>query len=205
MTGIAALGALAFLMARGAGDRYDRPLLALLPCAFYATGVTIAAGQLMVHLLPAVLGTIVLLSPAKGPGEGRPSLARDAAVAALFVALAKPSATLPFLWLLLLPPRRARPALLAGGGYLAVTLLACAFRPTAFAEYLTAGLQTARGVAATSGYGHLGVWPAALGPEKWLPAAELPQMLAWTLLLAALAAALSLAGEAFRRAASAVS
>lgn len=173
-SGVAALGALAFLTAHGAGDLRDRTLLALLPCAFYATGVTLAAGQMLVHLLPAVLGATLLASGSKGGGWTTQGIGRDAAAAALFVAaLAKPSATLPFVWLVLLPPRGARRALLVGSGYAAVTFIACAFRPSALVEYLGAGLRTARGVAASSGYGHLGVWLSGLGLEAWLPVASL--------------------------------
>jgi hypothetical protein len=199
-TGLAALAALCVLLSRASGAptwRVRLPL-AFLPPAFYATGVTLAAGQLLVHLLPALAAAVLLLSrsaptagqvtpstPAVIPsaardlGGGKPSLRRDLAAAGLFLmALAKPNAAIPFTWLLLFLPRRLRPTLLAATGYLLLTFLALAFRPTALAEFFGAGLATARGVAAASGYGHLGVWLAAAGLERFLPVASLAVFLA---------------------------
>jgi len=145
----------------------------LLPVSFYATGVTLGAGQMLVHLLPVLIAAALLLAR-------RPTLGRDLAAAGLLtLALAKPNATAPFLWLALLPPGgtrglRWRPLAFTAALYLSLTLLALSFQPAAPSELLAAWRPTAAGVAAASGYGHLPVWLEALGLGRWqLPASVL--------------------------------
>ena len=180
-TGLAALAALAALLARGGAAKgwSEKLLLAAFAAAHYATGVTLAAGQMLVHLLPAlVAGALLLARP------GPPTLRRDLAAAGLLlVGLAKPNAALPFLAPALLKPGRLRPIVLVVAGYAALTLFSLSFQTGSLAGLLSAWHPTAAGVAATSGYGHLGVWLAALGLEDWLHPASLAvaaAFAAWT-------------------------
>lgn len=183
-TGLAALAWLAALLARGGGAEgwRERLLLAAFAAAHYATGVTLAAGQMLVHLLPAlVAGALLLARP--GPATVR----RDLAAAGLLLfGLAKPNAALPFLAPALLKPGRLRPTALVVAGYAALTLFSLSFQtgtPTGLAGLAADWHPTAAGVAATSGYGHLGVWLAALGLERWLHPASLivaTAFAAWT-------------------------
>lgn len=177
LTGLLALAALSALFARGSAVTGKLPITAvfLLPAAGYAAGVTLAAGQMMVHLLPAVLGGVLLLAR-----PGRPSLRRDTLAAVLLLAaLAKPNATLPLVGLAWVLPRRLRPFLLTTAGYLALTLLALSFQPAGPLQLARDWLPTARGVAAVSGHGHLGVALGALGLERLLLPASLLLLLAW--------------------------
>lgn len=149
----------------------------LLPVSFYATGVTLGAGQMLVHLLPLLIAAALFLAR-------RPTFGRDLAAACLLtLALAKPNASAPFLWLALLPPGgtrglRWRPLAFTAALYLGLTLLALSFQPAAPSELLAAWRPTAAGVAAASGYGHLPVWLEALGLGRWQLVASLLAALA---------------------------
>jgi hypothetical protein len=145
----------------------------LLPLSFYATGVTLGAGQMLVHLLPLLIAAVLLLAR---PGV---SLPRDLGAAGLLtLGLAKPNAAAPFLWLAVLLPVRLRPLALTAGLYLGLTVLALSFQPAGVAELFAAWRPTATGVAAASGSGHLPAALAALGLARWqLPAALLALLL----------------------------
>ena len=146
----------------------------LLPVSFYAVGVTLGAGQMLVHLLPILIAAVL------GLARRPPGLGGDLAAAGLLtLALAKPNATAPFLWLALLLPGgeagglRWRPLAFACAAYLGLTLLALRFQPGDLGSLLAAWRPTATGVGAASGYGHLGGWLAALGLGGWQLAASL--------------------------------
>jgi hypothetical protein len=132
-------------------------------------------------------GALSLPEDASGLGRGPsilprnpPGLGQDVLAAVLLLAaLAKPNATLPLVGLALVITRRLRPLLLALTGYLALTLFALSFQTSGPGELLTSWFPTARGVAATSGYGHLGVALGALGLESWLPVASLLVLTGW--------------------------
>ncbi|MFM7737536.1 MAG: glycosyltransferase family 87 protein [Alphaproteobacteria bacterium] len=112
----------------GVRSRAGRIAAALVPLAFNATGATIGNGQLLLLVLPPLL-TACLLA-ARGGAGGREDLRTDLAIAALFcVAMAKPSASAPFAWIILFCPGRLRPAVLSGAGYVVLTLFGLAFQP----------------------------------------------------------------------------
>lgn len=163
VTGLAGLAWLAWVGVRESGARAAAPvlLLALLPFSVYPSSATLAMGQLMNHVLPAILAALLLLR------RGPPRWSRDIAAAGLMIAaLVKPPIAVPFFLAMLLFPDRVRPAVLVIGGYAAVTLLAAAFR----SEPLSFTL-----------FGWLGETPQVLdghsNVHKWLALAGLPQLM----------------------------
>lgn len=111
----------------------------LLPLSMYATGATIGNGQLIVHIVPCLLGCLLLLDR-----SGRSWQQTALLVALTLFALVKPNATAPFFWLLIL-----RAPLAAGVTALTYGLLtagAALFQPgygpvTLFQAWLTAGMS----------------------------------------------------------------
>ncbi|MBU6282298.1 DUF2029 domain-containing protein [bacterium] len=112
----------------GIRSRAGRLAVALVPLAFNSTGATIGNGQLLLLVLPPLV--VACLLAARGGAGGREDLRTDLAVAGLFcVAMAKPSATAPFAWIVLFCPGRLRPAVLTAAGYALLTAFALAFQP----------------------------------------------------------------------------
>lgn len=125
-------------------DNLERRFIALLPLATYGAGATIGNGQLMVHLLPFLLVSLLMFAGDKA------SWTRDLAAAGfMLLALIKPSAAAPFFWLVLFVPRRLRPALLVVGGYVVLTILAVWINGdeplSMFQQWLAKGTRNAPG------------------------------------------------------------
>jgi hypothetical protein len=132
-TALGALGWTALLGVResNAAGRDQRLLVGLLPLAFGSAGITLAGGQLLVHAMPILVSSLLLL------GRGVRSLRGDLIGALLFLfALVKPTATAPFFWLILFLPGRLRPAILIAIGYAGLTLLAAQWQPRPLSELL---------------------------------------------------------------------
>jgi hypothetical protein len=93
------------------------------------------------------------------------------------VSLLKPSVAAPFYWILLLVPRRIRPAALVAGGYLSITLLACQYQEGTVTNLIAAWLSDSRrdlvSFALRFSHENLHSWFAALGLLNWLSAASL--------------------------------
>jgi hypothetical protein len=126
LTSLAALVWLALTCAREsqASSRPEVWVCALLPFSIYASASTITLGQVGVHLLPMlVVGLLLLL---RGRGRWWEDLI---AVGLLLPTLAKPSLSVPFIFIVLLAVERLRPATLIVGGYLALTGIAITFQP----------------------------------------------------------------------------
>jgi hypothetical protein len=166
------------LQASGATTPLERVFVALLPASMNATGVTIGNGQLILHCLPVLLAAFLLLQ------QGRPRWGVDALAAFLFtVALVKPNVSAPFFWAFLFLPGRLRPAVLAVGGYLALTLLAAFFQPADLGTLLVAWLRRSGDLAVSSGYGNLQIWFSIIGLPRCGLAASLVAIAAlgvWT-------------------------
>ena len=113
----AALSWLVYLIVREskAITLLERAFVALIPLSMYATGATIGNGQLIIHLLPALLFGLLLL-------YSRPSGWRTDLSAAFLIllTLVKPSVSVPFFWMLLFA-LRVRPAVLVTLGYVGLT------------------------------------------------------------------------------------
>ena len=105
----------------------ERAFIALVPLSIYSTGAAIGNGQPLLHLLPAVIASLLML-------ERGASLLSDLAASVLFIfALVKPNIAAPFFWIIIVRPARWRPALFILTGYLGLTLMAASFQPgTAF-------------------------------------------------------------------------
>jgi hypothetical protein len=125
----------------------------------YPAGATIGNGQLIIHILPALLAGIFLLQ------QNNITWQRDVLASILFLAsLAKPTISAPFFWLILMLPGRLRPALLIISGYAGLTFFAASFQEEGVLrlveKWLALGSKLAnKGV----GYGNVHGGLAALG------------------------------------------
>ena len=120
---LACLGAGA-IVESGARCRLERAFAALLPLSMNAAGVAVGNGQLITHVLPMLIASVLLVQ--RRPAGWR----RDVPTALAFLpALVKPSLSAPFLWLLLFARGGLRVVLLIAGGYLGLTFLAAGFQP----------------------------------------------------------------------------
>ncbi len=141
-TTVAMLGWLVYLSVREslADTTLERLFVALIPLSMYATGATIGNGQLMTHLLPALVAGLCLVA------SGRREWSTDLLAAALvLLSLVKPSATAPFFWIFLFRPERIRPALLVCIAYVAFTLFAASFQDDSVFYLIKQWLGRARG------------------------------------------------------------
>lgn len=123
LSSLLCLGGLVFLTQKYAPARTHTEKLfwVILPLAIYPTGATIGNGQLPVHILPALMAALLLISE-------KPHLLRDVSAGLLFLfALVKPTLSAPFFWILVFRPQRLRPALVAVTGYLLLTFASTAF------------------------------------------------------------------------------
>jgi hypothetical protein len=163
---ILALAAIILLTVRisGAETIRERIFVALLLLSINGTGVTIGSGQLILHLLPALLASVLMLE------REQETLGADLIAAALLTwALIKPSVAAPFLWVLLFSSGRWRPALLVLVMYAVLTLAAAAFQKEDLLALLK--LCLAHATAATTqfpGTRNIHALLVAFGLEKWM-------------------------------------
>ena len=165
VTTVAALVWLSWLLVRGSGASTpkERAFVALILLSMSPTHTAIGTGQLIVHVLPLLVGAMLLLNRV---GRG---WAQELTAAALFLmALVKPTISAPFFWLVLFAPRGLRPAALITLGYAVLTVFAAAFQPTGLLLLIRDSLAYASTQAATGGYANLHIWLAAFGLEGWI-------------------------------------
>ena len=114
---------LLIIVATGAQSNRERVFLAVLVLALNATGQAIGNGQLIVHALPMLLTSLILLQrPKRGWGT-------DCIAAALMIwALVQPTIAAPFFLIVMFASRSWRPAVLVVVGYAALTVFAAAFQ-----------------------------------------------------------------------------
>jgi hypothetical protein len=125
VTSLAALAWLAYLVVKEskANTTLERVFIALMPISMYATGATIGNGQLILHIMPVLISGLLLLH------RRNFTLRQELlAVALLLIALVKPNASVPFLWISLFIPGRLRPVMLVAFGYIALTLFSLSFQ-----------------------------------------------------------------------------
>ena len=179
ITSLAALAWLTILFVRGSGaeTRRERLFIVLMVLSMNAVGVTIGNGQLILHLLPALVAVPLLLA---GPDGG---VGRDAIVALLLLITAiKPTLAGPFIWVILLAARHPRPLVFAAFGYVAATLLALGFQSAPLST-LVAEFRLAAGRGIGDGYGDVDTALFALGFGGWSEAVAVTIVLAlglWT-------------------------
>ena len=166
LTSVGALAAFIALFFRisGAENRQERSFAALLVLSLSGTAVAIGNGQLVLHLLPALLMAVLVLD------RLRTSFLHDLAAAGLVTwTLMKPSVAAPFLWVVLFGWNRWRPALLVLIIYSLLTLTAAAFQkqgvPAMLESCLTKGSSAVTGFAGTRNV-HAAL--VAFGLEKWM-------------------------------------
>lgn len=168
VTTLAALSWLVCLLVREsrATTPLERVFVALMPLSMYATGATIGNGQLIIHLLPALLYGLLLL-------DSRPSSWHTDLLAAFLIlfTLVKPSVSVPFFWILLFAVR-VRPAVLVALGYVGLTLFAALFQDSSPLTLLRELL--AQPSLGQRGQANLQAWLVNLGLKEWaFPAAAL--------------------------------
>ena len=161
-----------FLKERLAQTNLERVFVALIPLSIYGSGATIGNGQLMVHLLPCLLTSLLLL--AKGKGLWRYDLL---AACLMIFALAKPSASAAFFWIVLFFPKRLRPSLLVVSGYVGLTVLAGTFQELNLIEllhrWIASSRETLTHTAVKYSNSNLHSWSAYFELEKWCPAGSM--------------------------------
>ncbi len=131
-TTLVALAWLIHLLVREGGARtsLERTFVALMPLAVYATGAAIGNGQLVVHLLPALLTGLLWC-------QRHSALRwRVAGAALLVLSLVKPSVSLPFLWVVLFATGGVGLSLFISACYLALTFLAASLQPGSVVQLL---------------------------------------------------------------------
>jgi hypothetical protein len=170
---MAALAWLCVLVVResGAADSPDRALAVVMVLSMNAVGVTLGNGQLIVHMLPALITAHLLLRRL----EARWYTDAFIAVLLLFV-LIKPTLSVPFAWAAIMTTRRVRPFALTAIGYVLLTIFAASFQQE---NALTLVAQWAGQESIGDGYGEVHSALFALGLQQWAMPASL-------LLLAAL-------------------
>ncbi len=164
ITSVAALAWLVYLIVQesGADTRLEYIFVALLPLSMNATGVTIGNGQLIVHILPTLLFTLLLLRDSRG--ERR---VRLLAVSLFVLTLVKPTISAPFLWIVLFVGGGLLTILLVILGYAGLTLFALPFQTSTPAVLAQEWTERAAVLAATGGYANLHKWLASIDRQEW--------------------------------------
>jgi hypothetical protein len=128
--------------------------------------VTLGNGQLIVHLLPALVIGYTLLSR-KGRGWWKNLVAE----ALILFTLVSPTIAPPFFWIALFVPETLRPAILIMLGYLASSFFAISFQGTALVSLERGWRKSAVAGAVIGaeegGYANLHSWLGTLGLEQW--------------------------------------
>jgi hypothetical protein len=182
LTSLAVLAWLAWFAARECRcpDPWVRAVPALVPLAAYTARAVLVNGQLVLHLLPAILGGVVLVE------RGEPGWKRDLGAAGLMIlAVTKPTVGAPFLLILLFARRPVRPIALVGVGYAALTAFGSLFQPGGLVAQLSAWYGRARTstlAASSQSHANIASWLHGLGLESL----NLPLSVAAVALLAAL-------------------
>jgi hypothetical protein len=180
LTTLAALGALAWIgvQATTPATRRQAVLAGLLPFSVYATSATIRVGQLGNHILPLLVGGILLLR------HGRARWTEDLLAALLLVgALVKPTLVAPFFWIVCFLPGRIRPIALASVGYAAISLFAASFQQGELLSILQGWLGERPQV--LRGHANVHKWLALAGLRSWAQPVSLAilALLAWWVFL----------------------
>jgi len=171
LTGLVGVVCLA-LLGSSAGSIQERFFVALIPLSMYATWVTIGNGQLVLHVLPALVAGLVLLHADKRDWRKNCSGA-----ALVLFALVKPNLALPFCFLAMLAPAGLASTVIILLGYGALTLLAASFQEQGLLrlldEWLTAATSMAHRGAGAGSYANLHAWLTYVGLEQWYTALAL--------------------------------
>jgi len=147
-----------FVRQSGAMTPLERTLAGLIPLATYPAGAAIGNGQLTILVLASLTACMLLLA------RSEQGWTTDILASCLFLtALVKPHISVPFFWLALFVPGRARPALLITGGYCLVTLFAASRQKTGLVTLMSDWLSRGSDAAASAGYANVHMSLAWLG------------------------------------------
>jgi hypothetical protein len=171
-----------FLKESFAQTNLERIFVALVPLSIYGTGATIGNGQLIVHLFPCLVTALLLFVRGRGLWQ------HDLLASCLMVfALAKPSVSAAFFWIVLFCSGRLRPPLLVVCGYIGVTLLAGTFQELNLYELMHSWISSSHEILAHSAVkfsnSNLHSWSAYFGLVKWYPVGSFLMLMAlgvWT-------------------------
>jgi hypothetical protein len=148
----------------------ERIFLIFLILSMYSTCVTIGNGQLAIHILPMLLGGILMIR------KGQKSWLMDIFTSIMVTfCLVKPSITIPFFWILLCKREDLRPAMLTVVLYICITFFAISFQETGFFVLIKEWLIVSKlaSLNATYGYANLHQWMSSMGLGGWIPHASL--------------------------------
>ena len=164
VTSVLALAWLVHLVVResGATTRLEGVFVALLALSMNATGVTIGNGPLILHILPVVLFTLLLLRDSHGSWR-----VQLLAAGLLLFTLVKPTISAPFLWMALFSGGGLVTIALIIVGYAGLTLFTLSFLEPTVRVWARVWMERATTLAATGGYADLHRWLASLGLQQW--------------------------------------
>jgi len=149
-----------------ANTRTERAFIALMPLAMYATGAAIGNGQLMVHILPLLIGSALVLH--SWPNGWRRNVC---VVLLMLAALVKPSVAGPFFWIVLFADNGLLPASLTLLGYATLTVAAAAPQVARFDVLLRQWATQAGELSAVASldysHGNVHSWLTGLKLERW--------------------------------------
>jgi hypothetical protein len=155
----------------GAARPAARAFAGLLPLAIYPTGAVLGNGQMTLHVLTLLLGGLLLLR------DGSRTWSRDLLAALLILfALAKPTISAPFFWIVIFAARSLRPAIIVGAGYAAVTLWAASFQEYALGELVRRLAAQASVLGTHAGESNLHSLLAFLGWHEWIGMASVAML-----------------------------
>ena len=148
----------------------DRLFLILLILSMYSTCVTIGNGQLPIHILPMILGGILMIQ------KCQKSWLVDLFISLMIIfSFVKPSITIPFFWILLCKKEGLRPVIMTIVLYIFLTFFAVSFQEAGFFVLIKEWLIVSKlaGLNATYGYANVHQWMSRIGLAEWTPHASL--------------------------------
>ena len=151
-----------------ANSPLERILVALLLLSMNGTGVTIGNGQLGLHILAALLTALVLIRQ-----QNSSILQQCLAALLLLLALAKPTISAPFIWMVMFAPHGKRILFLTGIGYLIVSWIAVSYQHEPAVSVFQSWFTRASTVALEKGYGNLHALLSSVHLNQWMTPASL--------------------------------
>ena len=144
-----------------ANTNLEKIFIASMTFSLYPSGLTIYMGQLINHFLPLLLAGLLLLNNSKG------RLQYDILAGSLLAfALAKPSTSVPFYWIVLFLPGRVRPFIIVLVGYVLVTFFSASFQESSLVTLLTDWIRSAPNVNMAQGHANIHKWLVALNLKQ---------------------------------------
>ena len=105
----------------------QKVFLSLLPLCTYATGAAIGNGQIVIHLLSCLLGSLILLRQVVQKQKNRSGLNSALIAFLMLLALVKPNVAAPFFWILVFKAPLSAAISVLGYGFL--TVFSAFFQP----------------------------------------------------------------------------